>query len=128
MSSSDPTAAREQDVTMNVVITLQASTVQVPAAPKSLGPGLRHYPLLLLLCTVGALVPYMLPSEVTTSIPRVAIVSWYAVIALAAGFCGITWILRTALLTLQTPRETDIRLQGETQKRVLEALSLRSSR
>jgi hypothetical protein len=114
MSSSDPTAAREQDVTMNVVITLQASTVQVTAAPKSLGPGLRHYPLLLLLCTVGALVPYMLPSEVTASIPRVAIVSWYAVIALAAGFCGIAWILRTALLTLKTPRETDIRLQGDT--------------
>jgi hypothetical protein len=128
MSSSDPTTEREQGVTMNVVIRLQTSSIQVTEVPRSFGPGLLHYPLLLLLCAVGALFPYMLPSEVMRSIPRAAIVLWYAVIALAAGFWGITWILRIAFLTLKRPDETDIRLQGETQKRVLDALSLRSAR
>jgi len=128
MSSSGSAAERGQSATMNVVIRLQASSPQAAVAPKTFGPGLRRYPLALLLCAAAALVPYILSSEAMMSVPRAAIVWWYALIALAAGFSGIMWILRTALLTLRTQHETDIPLHGETQKRVLEALSLPGSR
>jgi len=128
ISSASPATGREKGATMNVVIRLQASSLQTTVALKTLEPGLRRYPLALLLCAVAALVPYILSSAVMTSIPRAAIVLWYAVIALVAGLSGIMWILRTALLTLGARHETDIPLHGETQQRVLEALSLPSSR
>jgi hypothetical protein len=128
MSSSGQPPEREQGATMNVVIRLQVSSLEATVEHRILGPGVRWYPFVLSLCVVAALFPYFLPSETMTSIPRAAVVLGYAVIALVAGLSGIMWILRTALLTLGTRRETDIPLHGETQKRVLEALSLYSSR
>jgi len=128
MSSSGPPTERERGATTNVVIRLQASSPQATAPPRAVAPGLRRYPVALLLCVLAAVLPYILPSATMTAIPRAAIVLWYAVIAVVAGLSGIMWILRTAFLTLGTRYESDIPLHGETQKRILEALSLPSSR
>ena len=127
MSGSGPTTQREPHVTMRLTVTQDAVTGQVTMASKSAARALRRYPLLLLLFLAGALIPFVAPLDLMNVIPRAVVVVWYGLLALAAGLCGIIWIIRAARLAFKGPAEVDIPLVGEARDKVLEALSVRST-
>lgn len=127
MTPSGPTTQSEAHVTMRLTITQQAVSGQVTTASKSAARALRRYPLLLLLSVAGALIPFVAPLDLMNVIPRAVVVMWYGLLALAAGLCGIIWIIRAARLAFKGPAEVDIPLVGEAREKVLEALSFRGT-
>lgn len=127
MSPSGPTTQPGAHMTMRLTVTQQAVSGQVTRAPKSAARALRRYPLLLLLSVAGALIPFVAPLDLMNVIPRAVVVVWYGLLALAAGLCGIIWIIRAARLAFKGPAEVDIPLVGEAREKVLEALSFRST-
>jgi len=127
MSPSGPTTQPEAHVTMRLTVTQQAVSGQVTRAPKSAAQPLRRYPLLLLLSVAGALIPFIAPLDLMNVIPRAVVVVWYGLLALAAGLCGIIWIIRAARLAFKGPAAVDIPLVGEAREKVLEALSFRGT-
>jgi hypothetical protein len=108
MSPSGPTNEPEAHVTMRLTVTHQAVTGQVTKASKGAAQVLRRYPLLLLLCLAGALIPFVDPLDLMNVIPRAVVVVWYSLLALAAGLCGIIWIIRAAHFAFTEPAEVDI--------------------
>lgn len=124
--SSNPTVPHEARVTMRVIVTGEAPAGQATMASKSAVGALRHT-VLLLLSLAGALIPFVAPLELMNAIPRAIVVAWYGLLGLAAGLCGIVWIIRAARLPVNAQNEVDIPLVGEAQERILEALSSRGT-
>jgi len=125
--SSNPTVPHEARVTMRVIVTGEAPAGQATMASKSAVRALRRHPVLLLLSLAGALIPFVAPLELMNAIPRAIVVAWYGLLGLAAGLCGIVWIIRAARLPFDAQNEVDIPLVGEAQERILEALSSRGT-
>jgi len=113
---------------MRIIVTGQAPADHVTMASKSAARALRRYPVLLLLSLPGALIPFVAPLDLMNAIPRAIVVAWYGLLGLAAGLCGIVWIIRAARLPLNARNEVEIPLVGEAQERILEALSSRGTR
>ncbi len=127
MTPSGPTTQPEAHVTMRLTVTQQAVGGQATKVSRSAARALRRYPLLLLLSVAGALIPFVAPLDLMNVIPRAVVVLWYGLLALAAGLCGIIWIILAARLAFKAPAEVDIPLVGEAREKVLEALSFRGT-
>jgi hypothetical protein len=112
---------------MRLIVTQQMVSGQITETSNSAVPALRRYPLLLLLSVAGALIPFVAPLGLMNAIPPAIVGVWYGLLALAAGLCGIIWIIRAARLAVKGPAEVDIPLAGEAREKVLEALSFRGT-
>ena len=62
---------------------------------------LRRYLTILILAALAALIPYLVPYDSISDVPRVFVVTYYGLLALVAGWFGIVWIFQTARLVLR---------------------------